>query len=393
MKDRGYFNGLRRLGEKLGLLHFRDWWLGELAGMIPRKLIGAARNAMEQRVLVATNGLRVTFSRIVDGSLVEAASLDMGAHGAAEQRLAFMREMKQISPQTAEVALCLPSHLVLCKKITLPPATEENLRQVLAFEMDRLTPFKAEQVYFDYRFAHRDKQLDVSLAVTPKAALDEQLKQLSAWGAEVTAVLVTSNVPDGISWNLLPAGQRQMGKAARLSRFTFALASGLVILLCVAVALPIWKKREALLALNPLLHKAHQQAEKAEDLRRQFETLLAEYNYLLTKKRETPPVVAILDEVTRVLPNDTWVQHLDLKGTELQIQGETASSSKLVALFEQSKILHGANFRAPLTKGMGENSERFQLAAETRPLPSLETEPRVSLLPTQSVAAAPGKAP
>jgi general secretion pathway protein L len=169
-----------------------------------------------------------------------------------------------------------------------------------------------------------------------------------------------------------------------------------VALLCAALALPIWQKRETVLALNPLLDRARQRATVAEDLRRQLEAQLTEYHYLLDKKRESPPLVAVLEDVTRVLPDDTWVQQFDLKGKEMQIQGETASSSKLVGLFEQAKTLHGASFRAPLTKGQGTNSEHFQLAAETRPLPRAETmaqtQPRVQPVvaqPAQGRVAAP----
>ena len=47
------------------------------------------------------------------------------------------------------IVLCIPAERVLQRNLTLPAAAEENLRQVLAFEMDRQTPFKADQIYFD----------------------------------------------------------------------------------------------------------------------------------------------------------------------------------------------------------------------------------------------------
>jgi len=392
MAGTDYRKSLQRLSQRLGLGRFLDWWLGELSAMVPPFLSGASKTAMERWVLVEIGGPHVTFSRVAAGKIAEAGRLDMASLDAAGQKRAFQSELNKIVRKKGEIALCLPPEQVLRKTLSLPLAVEENLRQVIAFEMDRHTPFKAEQVYFDYRLARRDKQLEVSLAVAPRAVIDEPLRQLAAWGAEVTSVRVADDVTEGIPWNLLPAGQRQKGKDTRLSRLNIALASGAGVLLCVALVLPIWQKRETVLALHPLLGKAYQRAAVAEDLRRQLEALLAEYNYLLDKKRESPPVVAVLDDVTRVLPDDTWVQQFDLKGKEMQIQGETASSSKLAGLFEQAKTLHDASFRAPLTKGQGANSERFQLAAETRPLPRAETEH--PLPPVQPVVAqpAPGQA-
>lgn len=393
-----YRKSWQLLSQRLGLNRFFDWWLGELSAMAPRALSGASRSAMERRVLVEISGLRVTFFRIAEAKLAEAGRLDMASIDAAGQSLAFQSELNKIVRQKAEVALCLPPEQVLIKKLSLPLAVEENLGQVIAFEMDRHTPFKAEQVYFDYRLTNRDNQLEVLLAVAQRTVVDEPLRQLTAWGAQVTAVRVVDDVAESNPLNLLPAGLRQKDKSMRLSRLNIALASGAAILLCIALVLPIWQKREIALTLNPLLGKAHQQAAKAEGLRLQLEALMGEYNYLLDKKRESPPVVAVLDDVTRVLPDDTWVQQFDLKGKEMQIQGETASSSKLAGLFEQAKTLHGASFRAPLTKGQGANSEHFLLAAETRPLPRAETMPQtphpmqpVVTRPAPAQAAAPGE--
>ena len=389
MAGTDYRKSLQRLSQRLGLGRFLDWWLGELSAMVPRVLSGASKTAMERRVLVEISGSHVTFSRVVAGKIAEAGRLDMASLDAAGQKLAFQSELNKIVRQEAGIALCLPPERVLRKILSLPLAVEENLRQVIAFEMDLHTPFKAEQVYFDYRLARRNKQLDVALVVAQRGVIDEPLRQLAAWGAQVIAVLVADEVTDGIPCNLLPAGQRQKSGDKLLSRLNIVLASGAVLLLCVALVLPIWQKRETVLALHPLLGKVHQQAAVAEDLRSQLEVLMAEYNYLLDKKRDSPPVVAVLEDVTRVLPDDTWVQQFDLKGKEMLIQGETASSSKLAGLFEQAKTLHDANFRAPLTKGQGANSERFQLAAETRPLQRAETEPQ-SLVPTvQAVVAQP----
>lgn len=383
-----YRKSLQRLSQRIGLDRLLDWWLSELSAMASSVLSGASRATMERRVLVEISGAQVTFSRVATGDVVKAGQLDMTSLDAAGQKLAFQSELNKIVRQKAEIALCLEPGQALRKKLSLPLAAEENLRQVVAFEMDRHTPFKADQVYFDYRFARGDKQLEVSLVVAPRVVVDERLSQLAAWGAQVTAVRVADDVTDAAPWNLLPTERRQKDRNTWFSRRNIALASGAVVLFCAALALPIWQKREIVLALHLPLDKARQQAAVAEGLRHQLEAQLAEYNYLLDKKRELPPVVAVLEDVTHVLPDDTWVQQFDLKSKEMMIQGETASSSKLAGLFEQAKTLHNANFRAPLTKGQGVNSERFQLAAETRPLPRSETEPQAKPL-AQSVATPP----
>ena len=390
MAEINYRKSLQNFGQQLGLDNFIDWWLGELSALFRQILPGAFRTAMERWVLVKISGSLVTFFRVVHGKAAEVGRLDMASLDATGKKQAFQSEFNRVAPQRGEAVLYLTQEQVLCKKLNLPLAAEENLRQVITFEIDRHTPFHAGQVYFDYRLAHRGEQLEISLAVAPREAIDEPLRQITAWGAQAAAVLVAGDATHDAPWNLLPDGLRQKSKGARLPRLNTALAAGVLVLLCAALVLPIWQKRETVLALHPLLDKAREQAEATENLRRQLEALMAEYNYLLDKKREFPPVVAVLEDVTRILPDDTWLQQFELKGKEMRIHGETASSSKLAALFEQAKTLHDASFRAPLTKGQGANSERFQLAAETRPLPRTETEhqPTPPVQPLQQPAIA-----
>jgi general secretion pathway protein L len=101
---------------------------------------------------------------------------------------------------------------------------------------------------------------------------------------------------------------------------------------------------------------------------------------VLEKRQKTPAVIQVLEELTRVLPDDTWVQTLDIKGKELQIQGETASSVRLIGLFEQSSVFKDSSFRSPLTKGQVSGTERYQLALQIRPpaLPTVAPAPEAS---------------
>ena len=67
-----------------------------------------------------------------------------------------------------QVRLVLTPEQALLKTITLPLATEENLREVVGFELDRHTPFTPDQAYYDVQIVRRDPQNEkivVSLAV------------------------------------------------------------------------------------------------------------------------------------------------------------------------------------------------------------------------------------
>ncbi|TMH56142.1 MAG: hypothetical protein E6H53_15585, partial [Betaproteobacteria bacterium] len=57
------------------------------------------------------------------------------------------------------------------------------------------------------------------------------------------------------------------------------------------------------------------QAQAADKVRQQLERMQNDYNYILAKKYAYPSAVHVVDEVTRVLPDDTWITQLELKAS------------------------------------------------------------------------------
>jgi general secretion pathway protein L len=168
------------------------------------------------------------------------------------------------------------------------------------------------------------------------------------------------------------------------------------LLLLAVLAYPAWRKREVIKALHPVETRAQAEAQSTDKLAQELERLVAEYNFLLAKKHGTPPVLAYLEEITRLLPDNTWVQQFDLKPAgktrELQIQGETASSSKLIEILEQSTLLQNASTRGTVTRGSQPGTERFFIAAEAKPRPQPEAVPVAQLpLPVGPPPSAPGE--
>ena len=158
----------------------------------------------------------------------------------------------------------------------------------------------------------------------------------------------------------------QVLAARRLSQVQLAAMVGVTLaLFAMLLAIPIWKKREVAIALQPVLAQSQQQADAVDALKREQERLLAEYNFPIEHKLATPAKVVLLDELTRILPDNTWLQQLEIHGMEVSMQGNTSSSSRLIGLFEQSALLENANFKSPLAKVTG-SEERFQLAAEMK---------------------------
>jgi len=329
---------LARLKQQLVGSRFLRWWLGELSSMAPAWMRSTSVN-------------------------VESFSL-------VPLELVTAQYTRPDNIDKRELALTLSPSRVLRKTLTLPLVTEENLRQVLEFQMEQHTPFPASKVYFGYWVMGRDfehGQLSVEFVATPREGVDTAIKTLSNLALPVGAVFANDMLAAGNLVNLLPAG---LGKApSALRHGANPWLAGLVALLAVtAMAMPLVIKREAVVQLLPWVEKGKKAAETVDTLRRELAARVDKHNYLLEKRQSTPTVIQALEELTRVLPDDTWVQTLDIKGKELQIQGETASSVRLIGLFEHSSMFREAGFRSPLTKGQSSGTERYQLALQIKPV-------------------------
>jgi general secretion pathway protein L len=285
----------------------------------------------------------------------------------------------------------------------MPTATEENLRQVLAFEMDRLTPFRAEDVYFDYRILSRDPAagtLVAMLAVARRELVDARVEALRALGVSVQGVTVRDDHPaSGPTLDLLPTEQRGERETARERTIKAVLVATVLMLLLACLVYPIYRKRLEVVTLLPQVAKAQQEAQATDTVARELEKQVADYNFLLGKKHGSPMALAYLEDVTRLLPDNTWIQQFDLKQVaktrEVQITGETVSSSRLIEILEQSQLLKNAAPRGSFTRGAVPGTERFMIAAEVKPkaLPEPQSVLDAGAPPAQPRAAPPQPAP
>jgi len=89
--------------------------------------------------------------------------------------------------------VCLSEDYTIACEISLPQAAEENLPQVLEYEIERLLPFRREEVYYDYLLmGKRGERIGVLLVAVPKKTVDEILDVLSVFGINTKAVETTA---------------------------------------------------------------------------------------------------------------------------------------------------------------------------------------------------------
>lgn len=367
----------RDLARRAGLAGFWSWWGRELWSWVPAPVRSAVARRATRPVLAFDDAVATLWQPAAGGALrmVETARIALDGDAVAvgaEGRAAIGAVARGMS--RPRVVVAVPALSALRKVLTLPDALEENLRQALAYDLDRHTPFQAADLYFDAVVTGRDaprRTIQVELVAARRNIVDPLIARAEEFGAEVAAVTV--DAPERAAWSkidLLPDERRASRHPwARWQVLVPALV--LVVLALTALILPVWQKRGEAIALIRVTEAARHRAEATDALRSELERKVAEYNFPLARKYEFPGTVQLVNDVTHILPDDTWLTQLEYhagRGKDtthtVALRGESANAGKLVALLQDSKLFTQAAPRSPITKIQPGPGEIFDIGAQ-----------------------------
>ena len=90
-----------------------------------------------------------------------------------------------------EIALSVPKPWAVIKTVEFPVSTLENLPVVVASELDRITPFTPEEVYYDFKIQSRDEEKISLLVIAARAdRIDPYLEAFREKGLRVGGITV-----------------------------------------------------------------------------------------------------------------------------------------------------------------------------------------------------------
>jgi general secretion pathway protein L len=345
-----------------GLYAFLSWWLAELVGLVPRPLRRVARRDRHQVVLLLNQRETVVLERAGERARVIGSVASDRPERAGELGALLQRTRRRRQP----VTLCLSGDLGLRKVINLPLVARDDLDQLLRFEMDRLTPFRADEVHFAHRIIATDSQnrrIAVELAAAPNATVDRALETARIAGVVPARLeLVGAHRGNLEPLNLLPhtsgdrAGQRRLLRALILLALLLAIA---------AVALPLQQQRAKLAHLTDQIAETRAAAEQNHALREQLEKLAQTSQFLLAEKARRPMATDVLAELTQLVPDEAYLSQLVLQKDEVLLYGSAATASDLIGLLDQSPLFRAPQFRSPVTQDVADDgAERFHLSVE-----------------------------
>lgn len=339
------------------------WWLGEIKAIMPDSWREKLQYALRRVTLEVSDNqfvLGVEENNRVERQETFPLSQDSDLQKQQLRDLLTEQELLE-SPRV----LLLDGAGVLRKEVRLPLAAESNLHQVLRFEMDRQTPFRADNVYFDWKILGHDKengQVRVDLVVTPRAGIDATCQKLAARGLGVSSVdILDGDRPLGM--NLLPP-DRRVKVVNRKVRLNQGLALAAVLLLVVVMAGSLWLRSHQITELELAIDEVREEALRVQRIRDQINDTMESAGFLGERRMATPMAVDVLADVTRTLPDDTYLDRLVVGQNTVQMQGKSQNAQQLIERVNQSPLMGAAAFRGSTRLDARTGLEVFEINAD-----------------------------
>jgi general secretion pathway protein L len=342
---------------------FFSWWFGELAACVPERVRRRLRRNSSLLVITPTNGaVDLTLHRA--GRTRRLGQILHATESASRHALSDL--LAGISLRHFDVVVNVPADKVLRRSVGLPLEAAENLREVLAFEMDRNTPFKASEVAYDYRVTATDttaKKLTIDLAVVPRTMLEEAASIANCFGLTANRIGIAGDDPRwDRSVNFRPYEDSCDPPPAQRS-LLLALTITAAVLALVAWYLPLYFDHQTSAAYEARLERTRAAAMQAENLKRRLTNAINLSRVLINRRASTPTVTSLLADVTDRLPDDTWLTQLRLQDGKLTVTGFSPSTAALIAPLDASPLLTEVRFGSPVTADPQVGGESFNILA------------------------------
>ena len=339
---------------------FFIWWGEGLAMLLPGdKNISLSRNKESLALIINQNEYQVLNN---DGdSLLHINHSIVGEIEALEDLF-----KNEVSKDGLALDIQINNSEVLNRKITLPANTEENLYEVIQYEMDRYTPFTKDEVYFDYRVDERIKEkqlIKVLLVVVRKEVLDPVINAIE--NSDVHLQNIDIDHPENNIKNVnLLRSHGDIGKSKNSSIKGLLVASASLLLLTAVTPLVI--NYIHIQRLSSELKDLEPTVQKVKQLQSEYTKMQGQVGYLVNIKENNPSIVEMLNILTQVIPDHTHVQRLSLEGGLLSIQGSSASASELIPVIDATGMFDDIRFAAPVTQSGGDGLERYSITAQIK---------------------------
>jgi general secretion pathway protein L len=280
----------------------------------------------------------------------------------------------------AFVMLELPGDEIVRQQISLPARAREFLPGLVRNQIERLSPWPADQVVYGFDAAASAKDpetLDTRVLITPRASIEAARNDLAALGVTADRIIAReagdAASPPVVLWSRYDAGSgRGQDRKRRL------IAAALMIVVGLSCGVSAW----ALGSASALRAESEDTASRSADLQKKLQDSRAISGATLdpaerawNQKEAAPSGVLLLETLSQALPDNAYVTELSLQKSTMRIIGLTSDAPALIAPIEEIGAFAEVHFFAPTTRGPDGRSFWFHIEARVDSRKGAEQRP------------------
>lgn len=262
---------------------------------------------------------------------------------------------------TGTVQLRLPPEVFLTRALRLPDAGRSYLQPIIAHRLERLTPWRVDQVLYAYSVVDgisEDGTIGVDLLATSVDLVAPFLARLADAGLTATALSSAAEPLDApLRFDLYKGRTQEVD-----GRLRARIGRGLAILLG---GLSVACLLSAMLAGSAV--------SDAEDVRQRLTALRTKLalrgghgtsreRVLIEGKRADTATIVLIDKLSRALPDGTVLRELDIDPARIRLVGRSVDAPALIARLEAEAGLKNPRFAAPVIRD-ADKRDAFDLVA------------------------------
>ena len=258
-----------------------------------------------------------------------------------------------------------PSHFIF-RSLELPEGARQFLDGVVRSQIDRLTPWTANEAAFGWSQPTDagNGQLAITVAATARSLVAPIAR--AAMAARADQVRMSTRGGEGEA-QVIPVFAQDIGGGSGGRTLLRGLVAGLALSgLVFAASLGAWliagAGSDAQIA--DLLNRTAER--RSELMNRRGPAAEEALKALQARKWASPSAVMVLEAVSKALPDDAHLTEFRIEGGKVQIAGSAADASALIRLIEQSRRFTRATFFAPTVRGQS-GGESFHIEAHIEP--------------------------
>ena len=292
-----------------------------------------------------------------------------------------LRQAKNSARSARFDAIEIPEAIVLRRELSLPQLTEDQTADAVALEAKAVSPFAPDDMVWGYRTCvGRDERKVVELVLASRKQIVRTVEAQSAMlkpGRSAEAWVMTGEAsPEPIVIGGFGELQR-LRHLRHLRRICIGLLA-LTMVMCIAIAVT---------PTAQLWLRGKEAASQMEQLKRRVAPVVSEREaFILSINRlgtlsdvlsaRIDPL-RVMDIVTKVLPDDTSVQIMQVQGAKVTINGLTASAAALMQQLSNQPGLHDVKAPTGASRPQGAQRENYVIEftlVEPKPKPGSVAE-------------------